>query len=468
MTDEPTEPTEPPSPWGRPAGPDPAPTGGEAAEVGAVSAPEPVAWTQPLPPTDAATPTTWAAPPVGPTPPPWSTLPMGPTSSPWSVPMGGPAGDPPAGAAPVARRSRALVVGLIAAAAVVVLVVGAVVGIAVSRSSGPSAPSAGPPSATAPGTPGPTGSRSATAPPPAAVAPGPVSTQQAVAALADYDRRNAVAIRAETLASWKGVDGGPILETDQWSTSGDIAASKAGHPSNHTAVPTTTLVRLLGSGTTSSGETWFTALVTFGDTTSDTTTNLAVYERAGSSSSYVLTFMATATDPTLRPASGGEPAPSATALATTVRTLLSTHRAQPGLSTGRVVDAQLWSLNSWEASVSYRCAPSGDVITPVSAATTGGALTVLTVHCTRTTVAKAGTALTWNTVDQWLYGGATPALSSVSCPVAVMVATTTTNGASRVDALSYQQTARCTGTKIAGSTPSPSSTGPAPIGLRSR
>ncbi len=308
-----------------------------------------------------------------------------------------------------------------------------------ARPTGPGSPG---PSMPAPdGTPRPTPSPGAGRP------QGPVSVAEATAALADYDTRNATAIKAGTTQVWAGVDDGAILAADIWSSAALAAARKAGHPFPDAPLPTTTLVRLLGSGT-SGGSTWFQAVVAFGTGTS-ADTYVSLYQRSGSSRHYKLVSMA-GTDPASVPEASdgsgwsGTPRPTSEVVKAVARSITS-GRVADGVTVDKLAAHTLFAVGGHAKSVSYAC-DAAPVLSPGDVTTVAGRLRTAVLRCTTTTLPVSGLTLGWNAYDEALKGGQ-DTLSELRCPVAVTVAyVSRPDGTTVVTSADVLQTATCTGT----------------------
>ncbi len=347
---------------------------------------------------------------------------------------------------------RRVVVVLTAAATAYLLVVGTLIGVVAWRGASwvetlsSSASSPAPRATSAEPTPAPSSDAGG-----AEVAPsGPVSEADATAALKDYDSRNAAAIAKQTRAAWATVDEGPILGEDVWSSRGWAAAKKAGHPFPASAPPTTTLLRLLGSGEDGAGQ-WFAAVVRFGSGTSEDTF-LGVYERSDPSTPFLLRTLdlvdPTAVPPLADPSTwSAQPPSGARAVAPFLRYLTS-DSTPGGLDVGSAVEQFLWGAPAVVDRIDYACQQT-PVIGPASVPTRAGMLRVADVHCTRTSTAAPGRTFTYNTIDQAIKGRS-PQLTKVSCPVTASAAfIARPDGGTDVVAVYLHQTAPCTGTEAA-------------------
>ncbi len=344
---------------------------------------------------------------------------------------------------------RRVVTVLVAAGTAYLLALAAVIGVVAWKGSElftSSSPSTAAPAVPQPGrTPG-DAPPSPSTPGDSGVAPsGPLSPGDAQAALRSYDQRNAVAITKQTRKAWATADLSPILDEDVWSSAGQAAAAKAGHPFPDNTIPRTTLVRLLGSGT-DGGSTWFAAVVTFGST-AQANTFIGVYVRATPSGNFKLRSL-DLIDPAAAPQPGDastwstEP-PSATAALQPVRDYLGSHRAGGDLEVDPFVDQGLWSAPAAVKSVAYSC--QGVDLGPTSVATADGMLHTADLTCTRTSTAASGQAITYNAIDQATTGKA-PAFTTLRCPVAVSVSyIATPDGSTRLVGIYLHQTATCKG-----------------------
>ncbi len=345
---------------------------------------------------------------------------------------------------------RRIITVLVAAGTAYLLAIAGVVGVAVwkgqrlftSASSSTGAPRAPQPSPDR----SPDSSPSPSIPGEAGVAPaGPLSPRDAQAALRSYDRRNAAAIGKQTRAAWATADLGPILEEDVWGSKGRAAATRAGHPFPDGSVPTTTLVRLLGSGE-HGGSTWFAAVVTFGSG-SDAGTFIGVYVRVTPSGDFKMRSLdqidaASAPQPGDATTWSTEPASAREALKPVVDYLAS-HRAGSDLEVNGLVGEVLWFAPRGVKSVAYSC--KGADLGPTSVPTAEGMLHTADVACTRVSTAADGQAITYNAIDQATTGKA-PAFTTLRCPFAVSVSyVARPDGSTALLAVYLHQVATCQG-----------------------
>ncbi len=297
-------------------------------------------------------------------------------------------------------------------------------------------------------TPGTTPSPGASPAPGAGHPQGPVSVADATAALADYDTRNAAAIKAGTRKAWMTVDQGAILAADVWLSAAQAAAERAGHPFPDSALPTTTLVRLLGSGT-SADSTWFEAVVTFGTETSGNT-YVSLYERAGPSGHYTLVSMA-GTNPISVPEASdgsgwsGTPKPTAQVVDAVTQSI-TTGKVATGVTVDQLAARILFAVGGHEKSITYACDGAPD-LSPGDVTTVSGLFRTAVLSCTTTSLPVSGATLGWNAYDEALKGGQ-ESLSELRCPVAVTVGyVSKPDGTTTVTSADVLQTATCTGTK---------------------
>lgn len=346
---------------------------------------------------------------------------------------------------------RRIVTVLVAAGTAYVLAIAAAIGVVVWK--GYTLFTTASTSTSQPAAPGPGGTPEASPSPSApggsdgsAVAPsGPLSPGDAQAALRSYDQRNSAAIRTQTRTAWARADLSPILKEDVWGSKGRAAAAKAGKPFPDSTIPSTTLVRLLGSGTDGSA-TWFAAVVTFGST-AQADTFIGVYVRATPSGDFKLRSL-DLVDPTAPPQPGDatswstEPPAAGDALQP-IRRYLTSHKAGSDLEVEPFVGQALWSASSAVKSVVFRC--SGVTLGPTSAPTTDGMLHTADITCSRVSTAASGQAITYNAIDQATTGKA-PAFTTLRCPVAVSVSyVAMPDGSTRLIGTYLHQTATCTG-----------------------
>jgi hypothetical protein len=277
---------------------------------------------------------------------------------------------------------------------------------------------------------------------------GPVSVADATAALADYDTRNAAAIKARTRQAWMSVDEGAVLASDVWLSAAQAAAEQTGHPFPASALPTTTLVRLLGSGT-SADSTWFEAVVTFGTERSGNT-YVSLYDRTGSSGHYKLVSMA-GTNPTSVPEASngsgwsGTPRPTAQVVDAVTQSITS-GKVAAGVTVDQLAARILFAVGGHERSITYACDGAPD-LAPGDVTTVSGPFRTAVLSCTATTLPVSGATLGWNAYDEALKGGQ-ESLRELRCPVAVTVGfVSKPDGTTTVTSADVLQTATCTGTR---------------------
>ena len=346
------------------------------------------------------------------------------------------------------RRIVVVLTAAFTAYAVAMAVTAAVVSTRVLRAvddiSGAKAPSSSRPSVPSPG---PTPTPGVTPSPGAGHPQGPVSVADATAALADYDTRNAAAIRAGTKQAWTAVDEGAILAADVWSSAAQDAAQKAGNPFPEPALPTTRLVRLLGSGVAGDA-TWFQAVVTFG-TEASGSTYVSLYERSGTTGHYKLLSMAGTNPGSVPEASDGSgwsgtPRPTSEALGA-VTTSITSGKVAAGVTVDKLAAQILFAVSGHAKSITYAC-DGPPVLAPGDVSTVAGRFRTAVLACTATTLPVSGLTLGWNPYDEALKGSQAT-LSELRCPVAVTVGyVSKPDGTTALTSADVLQTATCTGT----------------------
>lgn len=360
--------------------------------------------------------------------------------------------------------TRRIVVVLVAAGAAYLLAVGGLVGVVVSRGiHAYAAATSGSSADTAPTGPTPRSSDEAPSPQPSpsggpsagteAPPAGPLTRADAEAALRSYDSRNAAAITARTRTAWSTVDLQPILAEDLWSDRAQAAAKKAGHPFAASGVPTTTLVRLLGSGDSGGGQ-WFAAVVTFGPAQS-ADTFVGVYLRSSPTAPFRLSALDYVNSdgsvpPTGDPTTWSGTPQSGAETATQLVRYLTSGTPTANMDVDPNVDSYLGGASTDVATVEYSC-PTAPTLGPASVPLTTGRLGVADITCTRTSTAVSGRTFTYNSYDAAILGKS-PSLTRLDCPtVASIVFVARPDGGTDVIGAFDHQTGVCTGT--GGTTP---------------